>query len=164
MRPVVKAIIVISPVGRGSRGFSLIELILVLTLLGLSSLIVLPNIGRALQDREVRRSAMGLAAVLRNLRSRALFEGSAQQLVINLADNDYQANRNLRIRLPSDVQFTSVLGGVLIDGSTRQFTFFPNGASHGGVIGLAGGSDSVSYSIRMEALTGRIEVLRGGRS
>ena len=164
VRPVAKAIIVTLPAGRGNRGFTLIELILVLMLLGLSSLVVLPNIGKVLQDREVRRSALGLAAVLRNLRNRALFEGSAQQLVIHLAENDYQASPHLTVRLPNDVQFTTVLGGVPLDGNARQFTFFPNGTSHGGLIALAGGRDTDSYSIRMEALTGRIEVRRGGRS
>ena len=61
--PAVKGITVISRAGSDNQGFSLLELILVLLLLGLSSLIVLPTIDTGLREREVRRSALGLAAV-----------------------------------------------------------------------------------------------------
>ena len=59
------AITVTSPVGKDSRGFSLVELVLVLVVIGISMAIVVPNIGRRLQEREVRSSALGLAAVAR---------------------------------------------------------------------------------------------------
>ncbi len=54
-----------SLVGSDRRGFTLIELVLVLLLIGVSLAIVLPNINKGLQDREVRKSALGLAAVAR---------------------------------------------------------------------------------------------------
>ena len=84
------AIIMMLRAGKGKRGFSLLELVLVLLLIGVSMLIVLPNIARGLQEREVRTSALGLAAAARDLRSRALFDGEAQQLVVNLPQNSYR--------------------------------------------------------------------------
>lgn len=153
-----------SPVGNDRAGFSLLELVFVLLLLGLSSLVVLPNIDKGLQDREVRRSAVGLAAVARDLRSRALFEGKAQQLIVNPALNHYRATQGIEVHLPTDVKFSAVEGGETIDGGVRQFVFFPNGSSHGGLIALSGGRESVSYSVRLEPLTGKIEVLRGEQS
>jgi hypothetical protein len=137
---------------------------LVLMLLGLSSLVVLPTIDKGLQDREVRRSAVGLAAVARDLRSRALFEGTAQQLIVDPAQSQYRANRGLDVHLPGDVKFAALEGGEMIDGGMRQFIFFPNGSNHGGSIALSGGRESVSYSVRLEPLTGKIAVLRGDKS
>jgi general secretion pathway protein H len=164
VRPVAKGIIVISRAGNDSLGFSLLELILVLLLLGLSSLIVLPTIDRELRGREVRRSALALAAVARDLRNRALYEGIPQRLTLRVSDNSYFVSQDREIRLPSDVKFVEVEGGQTLDQSMRQFIFFPNGSSLGGAIRLSGGRDATSYSIRLEALSGKIDILAGGKS
>ena len=63
------------PAGKGDDGFTLLELILVLLLIGVSMMIVLPNIQKGLEDREVRLSALRLAATARDLRSRPLSDG-----------------------------------------------------------------------------------------
>jgi general secretion pathway protein H len=163
VRPVAKGIIVISRAGNDSLGFSLLELILVLLLLGLSSLIVLPTIDKELRGREVRRSALALAAVARDLRSRALYEGIPQRLTLKVSDNSYFVSRDREVHLPSDVKFSQVEGGQTLDQSLRQFIFFPNGSSLGGEIRLSGGRDATSYSVRLEALSGRVDVLAGGK-
>lgn len=136
---------------------------LVLMLLGIASVIVLPNIEKGLQDREVKRSALGLAAAARNLRSRALDEGMPQPLVLNLEQNYYRAAGGAEVNLPGDVKFKSVVGGEVVDDAARQFVFFPNGSSHGGAISLSGGHGT-SYAIRLEPLTGRIQVVPGSAS
>jgi general secretion pathway protein H len=148
------------PVGKNNRGFSLFELILVLLLLGVSMAIVLPNIEKGLQDREVRSSALGLAAAARDLRSKALSDGVPQQLVVNLSENSYLAARSREVRLPAEVRFVSVGGGEAVNRELKRFYFFPNGSSLGGEIVLADSAKSTSYSIRLEALTGRVEVAR----
>ncbi|HEX9786552.1 MAG TPA: prepilin-type N-terminal cleavage/methylation domain-containing protein [Candidatus Binatia bacterium] len=148
------------PAGNNNRGFSLFELILVLVLLGVSMAIVLPNIEKGLQDREVRSSALGLAAAARDLRSKALFDGVAQQLVVNLPQNSYLAAHATEVRLPPEVRFVSVGGGETISRDLKRFYFFPNGSSLGGEIVIADSVRSASYLIRMEALTGRVEVAR----
>jgi general secretion pathway protein H len=162
--PAVKGITVISRAGRDNQGFSLLELILVLLLLGLSSLVVLPTIDTGLREREVRRSALGLAAVARELRSRALYEGIPQRLVLNVIDNSYLVARDREVHLPSDVKFSQVEGGETIERSVRQFIFFPNGSSLGGKIGLSGGRNATAYSVRLEALSGKVDVVKGDRS
>lgn len=143
--------------GSPAQGFTLIELMLVLMLMGIASVIVMPNIEKGMQDREVRRSALGLAAAARNLRSRAIDEGMPQLLVLDLDQNNYRAARGAEVHLPADVKFAAVVGGEILDREARQFIFFPNGSSHGGSIAISGGR-GVSYSIRLEALTGKIQV------
>ena len=137
---------------------------MVLLLIGISMAIIAPNIAKGLQDREVRTSALGLAAAARDLRSRALFDGVPQQLVVNLPQNSYLVARTREVHLPPDVKFVSVDGGEPVDKDTKRFYFFPNGSSLGGEIVLADSDKAISYLIRMEPLTGKIEVSRGNNS
>jgi general secretion pathway protein H len=129
---VVKTSIVILPVGKDNRGFSLVELVVVLLLIGVSMAIVAPNIAKGLQDREVRVSALSLAAVARDLRSQALFDGVPQQLVVNLPQNSYLVRATREVRLPSEVKFVSVDGGEAIDRDSRRFSFSPTAARWAG--------------------------------
>jgi prepilin-type N-terminal cleavage/methylation domain-containing protein len=161
--PAARKITVTSLAGKDNHGFSLIELVLVLMLIGVSMAIVLPNIEKGLNDREVRISALALAAVGRDLRSRALFDGVPQELVLNLPQNSYLVAQSREVHLPAEVKFVSVDGGEAVDRDIKRFYFFPNGSSLGGAIVLAG-EKSVSYVIRLEPLTGRIEVTRGDKS
>jgi general secretion pathway protein H len=154
---------VISPAGKDNRGFSLIELVLVLLLIGVSMAIVLPNIDKGLSDREVRVSALGLAAVARDLRSRALFDGVPQELALNFPQNSYLVAQSREVQLPPEVKFASIDGGQTVDRDIKKFYFFPNGSSLGGTIVLTG-ERSVSYLVRLEGLTGKVEVSRGGKS
>jgi Tfp pilus assembly protein FimT len=128
--------------------------------LALSSFIVLPNIEKKLEERAIRVSALGLAAMARHLRSRALDEGVPQRLVVNISQNSYQGERESEVHMPPDVKFADVIGGEIVDQGMRQFMFFPNGSSCGGAIALRGGQRSASYSLYFEPLTGRIEVAR----
>ncbi|HEX2931863.1 MAG TPA: prepilin-type N-terminal cleavage/methylation domain-containing protein [Candidatus Binatia bacterium] len=152
-----------SPAGKDSQGFSLLELVVVLFLLGISIAIVAPNIDKGLSDREVRVSALGIAAVARDLRNRALFDGMPQELLLNLPQNSYLAGQSKEVHLPSDVKILSIDGGETVDRDSKRFYFFPNGSSLGGAIVL-GGEKSASYLIRLEPLTGKIEVRRDDKS
>jgi general secretion pathway protein H len=160
----VKIIIVTSAVGKSNQGFSLFELILVLVLLGVGLALVLPNLDRGLQDREVRRTALGLAAAARELRSRALRDGVPQRLVLDLPRNSYLVARSNEVRLPPDISFASVNGGESVDHDQKNFYFFPNGSILGGEIVVADGAKAISYLIRLEALTGKVELARGSSS
>jgi prepilin-type N-terminal cleavage/methylation domain-containing protein len=151
-------------VGSDNRGFTLLELLLVLLVIGVSSLIVLPTIDNGLRERQVRRSALGLAAAARDLRSRARYEGIPQRLVLNVTDNSYLVAHDREVRLPSDVRFAQVQGGETLDQSVRQFIFFPNGSNLGGEIALSGGPNASSYSVRLEPLSGKIDILRSDKS
>jgi general secretion pathway protein H len=155
---------VISAVGKNNRGFSLFELILVLLLLGVSMAVVLPNIDRGLQDRELRRSALALAAAARELRSRALSDGVPQRLVLNVPQKRYRVGRSTEVQLPAEINFVSVNGAESLERDLKSFYFFPNGSILGGEIVLADSAKSISYLIRFEALTGRVEVARGNPS
>ena len=143
--------------GKNSAGFSLIELMLVLVLLGISSMITVPLVEKGIKNREARQAAIGLAAAARQLSDLARTEGFPRQLTLNLAGNSYLAARDHEIQLSGNLKFVSVEGGETTERDVRQFLFFPNGSNIGGMIRL--GSDTTSYAIRLHPLTGRVELL-----
>jgi general secretion pathway protein H len=150
---------VILPAGKNSPGFSLIELMLVLVLLGISSMIVLPAIDRGLKNREARQTAVGLAAFARGLSERARSEGYPQPLTLNLVENSYSAVGDPQIQMPASMKFLGVEGGETTEQNERQFLFFPNGSNLGGTIRV--GSETAAYAIRLHPLTGRVQILSG---
>lgn len=144
------------------KGFSLLELLVVLLLLGLSSIIVLPSIEQGLKNKDLRESTLKLAAAARNLRSKAIYENNLQRLILNPRGNSYQAPAGKTILLSSDIGFTAIEGGEPIGEGLRQFLFFPNGSVLGGKIGLSNRAGT-SYAIQLDPLVGRVSVAKGPR-
>jgi general secretion pathway protein H len=154
---------VILRVGKNSRAFSLLELILVLAVLSVSLTIAVPNLAKGLVEREVRTSALGLAALARDLRGRALSDGLPRQLLISAPRNRYIAPKVREVQLPESLKIVSIDGGESVEPDVKRFYFFPNGSSLGGEIVIADNENWFSYSIKLEPLTGRVQVARQDR-
>ncbi len=144
------------------RGFSLLELLIVLLLLGLSAAIVLPSIDRGLRERELKQSVLQLAAVARDLRSRAVYENTIERLLLNPSENSYEVFENNKVVLPSDIRITKIMGGEPVGNGLTQFLFFPNGSILGNEIGISGAQRS-AYVIRLDPFLGKVVVLRGNQ-
>ena len=140
-----------------NKGFSLLELGVVLLLLGLMTAIVVPSLDRGLKKREVRKSAMELAATARGLRRKAIYESTPQRLVFDPFENSYQTSRAKKVLLSSNIKILAVEGGEPVGKGLRQFLFFPNGSALGGEVRIAGGQGA-SYVIRLLPLSGRVVV------
>jgi prepilin-type N-terminal cleavage/methylation domain-containing protein len=75
-----------SAVGRGALsrgGFTLIELMLVVSLIGIMSAISVPSVLRLMQDRRSQRDAMTLLVTLQDAHTRAFGRGGAVVVTIN---------------------------------------------------------------------------------
>jgi prepilin-type N-terminal cleavage/methylation domain-containing protein len=77
-----------SGAARGRRGFTLLEILAVLLLMGLMASLVLPNLG-ALSEQALRDEARRLQTELERARERALVTGVRHQLVIDLEAGEY---------------------------------------------------------------------------
>ena len=132
-----------------------------MVLLGISSMMVLPAIDRGLKNREVRQTAVELAAFARQLSDRARSEGYPQPLTLNLVENSYSAVADHEIQMPANMKFLAIEGGETTERDQRQFLFFPNGSNLGGTIRV--GSETAAYAIRLHPLTGRVEILSGDK-
>ncbi len=144
---------------RQRQGFTLLELIIVLVIVGVATAIVLPSIDRGLKKRQAKQSVLTLAAVARDLRRRAIDQGKLKSLTVEPRANSYLASGGNIVRLPDTVQITGTTGGEPIGERLTQFVFFPNGSLLGGEIALSDRHGS-AYVVRMEAMVGRVVVIR----
>ena len=145
------------PADRGNRGFTLLELVVVLLIIGVASMLTIPSFDRGIKKRQARQSVLALAAVARDLRRRAIDEGKLKQLTVSPSEESYLASGADIIHLPETVQITGVVGGEPIGDRLTQFVFFPNGSILGGAIELSDRHGSV-YRVRLESLVGRVVV------
>jgi prepilin-type N-terminal cleavage/methylation domain-containing protein len=109
-------------------GFSLIELVLVLALLGLLLGIALPRLSRALDGIEVNAAASQIAAAHTRARMMAISSGRVLILTVDSAILSIHP-RGSTAHLWSDRG--PALSSVSLVGAARSFTFSPEGFSLG---------------------------------
>lgn len=173
---------------RKSRGFSLLELLLVVALVGLVSALVAPSVSNSLTSVRLKTSAKKTAATLRYARNQAVFkkkpfwvlvdkEVSGLAVLDELVEPDSDETEEPRddpedafASLPSSAKVFLYPEGVLIESvsigdleiadSQSVFIFYPNGSCSGGEIVLQADS-SRSYRIGLNAVLGTAEIEAG---
>ncbi|MBV9248246.1 MAG: prepilin-type N-terminal cleavage/methylation domain-containing protein [Acetobacteraceae bacterium] len=135
-------------VGSAQRGFTLIEMIVVLAVLGLMLMLVLTH-GPAHSERLTLEAATReVAGTLRVARARAIAQNRI--VAVRLAPNGFQMDGDtLRLMPPA----------LLLSGPSF-IAFQPDGSSSGGSVAVQGGG--MRDAIVVDWLTGRIRV--GGGS
>lgn len=140
--------------GGSTRGFTLIELIVVMTILGLALALALPALQRAFPWVELNNAARTTMTALRETRGRAI--GSNREIVLYF---DLSARR-LSIDGARPVPLDPRLGMTLTT-ATREvirsgvggIRFYPDGTSSGGTVELT--LDRWRQVVGVEWLTGR---------
>ncbi|HHX22506.1 MAG: GspH/FimT family pseudopilin [Tepidanaerobacteraceae bacterium] len=136
------------------KGFSLIEVILVIALLGLLSTLIFPNFKGTLDKYKLEVAAQELAQNIRLAQQKSITEDTSYKIL--LGKNNYQLLSGVKGNL-----FELPLG-VSIEWTTyydldRTIVFHPSGApNRGGTICLAG-NDNRLYVI-VSIATGRIRI------
>jgi prepilin-type N-terminal cleavage/methylation domain-containing protein len=110
------------------RGFSMIELVLVLALLGLLLGIALPSLSSALDRVEVRASAAHIAAAHARARLMAITQSRVLVLTVDAARLSIHVRGNTT---PVWSDRGPALNRVSLTGPARTFTFSPEGFSLG---------------------------------
>lgn len=148
--------------GRDSRGFTLLELLVVLAIMGLLLGLAAPRFHNIVPGFELQSSTRELAAALRETRSRALERGEPALLVVDLAGRRYGLGGSTQSKeLPRDIVLEALTAADDISEETRRagFRFFPDGSATGGRITLSRGEQE--YRIDIDWLTGRVSILEG---
>jgi general secretion pathway protein H len=142
-----------------TRGFTLVELLLVLAIIAIAMLLGAGVIGRGMDGLRLRSSANGIAAQLRFTRAQALATGEPQRFTIDPAAHAWQAPKDRHGTVPAragigfagarEVQPTEGQGAIV---------FFPDGASTGGRVRLQQGA--AAWQVDVAWLTGQVAVVR----
>ncbi|NDY42089.1 prepilin-type N-terminal cleavage/methylation domain-containing protein, partial [Dissulfurirhabdus thermomarina] len=121
-----------------SGGFTLLEILLVMVLIGVSAGLVFVAVGGGAFQSERRRLLEDFTGALRDARTRGLLSGRPVFFVIDGEGRTYGAGR--RRPFPAEVQVEGD-GVVEAGGGVYGILFYPDGSSSGGRLDLrwAGG-------------------------
>ena len=78
------------------RGFSLVELFVVVVIIAVIALLAMPAITKQMRDRRTREVAERLATLYRNARMRAMGRGSAVMIQFDYANDRVQVREAVR--------------------------------------------------------------------
>jgi len=144
---------------RPLRGFTLLELLVVLSIAALLLAVTPPLIANAIPGVQLKGAARSLAAALRQTRSRAISNSSPQHLTIDLEARELRMpwqSRSIDIPTAIDLQLT-VAESQRIDAGQAMVRFFPDGSSTGGRIEMARAGSR--YQVDIDWLTGKVTVV-----
>jgi prepilin-type N-terminal cleavage/methylation domain-containing protein len=138
-----------------SRGFTLIEIIVVVALIAMLSTIILPDFKSNLRDYRLNIAARQMAQNIRLVQQKAMSEGVPWRIVFHSSSNNYKINQGFKlwkqVNLPDGVEF------VYIGFSEKTLTFYPSGAAvPAGTVKLT--NNSKSLYIIVSVATGRVRI------
>lgn len=140
-----------------SRGFTLLEIMLVLALIALATLLAAAALSGGVDGLRLRSAAKEVAAQLRFTRAQALATGEAQRFVIDPGAHAWRApkNRHGELSRKLAIVFTGAREARPAQGQ-GAIVFFADGASTGGRVRLALGE--AAWQVDVAWLTGQVKV------
>jgi general secretion pathway protein H len=144
-----------SATGSRDAGYTLIELLIVLSVMGLLLLAVPTLVSAGMPGTQAKTAAQTLASDMRAARMDAIFTGVPRSVVIDADGKHYAVHPGLVLRaMPDSVSIVPQSTAARDAGTV--LVFYPDGSSSGGVLRV--GSDTHAHLVTDHALTGRIGV------
>lgn len=143
----------------GQAGVTLLELLIVLSIMAIVAAIALPMFGSGVSTGELKSSAREVAAAMRLARSEALATRQQTRVLLDLEQRSFQLERETRAHaLPKLVEMKLYTAqSDLVSDKVGSIRFFPDGGSNGGRVTLASGQRK--YEVDIDWLTGRVSIL-----
>jgi general secretion pathway protein H len=140
-------------------GFTLLETVCVVAIIGMLAAILLPEIPRSTSGPRLQAYALEIAALLKSDRTAALRRHAEIVTKVDARSRSLRSGASGRVlRIPDDVVFDAVLPRLCNQRPAfSSISFFASGMSCGGSIALT--RYGSGYEVRVNWLTGGIEVV-----
>jgi len=147
------------------KGFSLIELLLVLFIIGLAVALTAPAINTGLNRLKVKGAAKYLATTLKYARNQAISEKTRYYVRVNplankvtLMHDDTKVEKELKVS-EDIVKIVQVIGDKKIEPSESiTIVFYPRGNSSGGILEIWDQKGAPGYRLTIESSNGKIRI------
>ena len=138
-----------------SKGFTMIEMIVVIVLIGIVASVVTFSFTRTLAGARIQAASNDLVAGLRYTRGQAIVKGEQKVLLLDLEKNTWLAPGKDERELPKDMVLRLTTAQQELTGDKAGgIRFFPDGSSTGGNIAIVLGERE--WRINVGWLTGEI--------
>lgn len=145
---------------KAQRGFTLVELVVVMVLIAALAGLGAAAISSGLPGQQLRGAARGMAVELRFARAQAIATGREQTFEINVADKRWISAGKREGTLPDDIEIVATTAREeQPERESAVIRFFPEGASTGGRVVLKHGD--AAWRIDVGWLTGEVTLTRG---
>jgi general secretion pathway protein H len=148
-----------------ARGFTFIELMIVLAIAALGAVMVAPALDAGIDSREVRRAVRQLAATMQYCRREAVATGSLKRLRIKPDENRIETDDGARWAVLTErALIERVDGGWDAGLGMYDVAFFPNGSTSGAEILIVSRQDRSRNRMRLvlDPLVGTVHVEAAG--
>lgn len=138
------------------RGFTLLELIVVLAILALAAGLAAPSISRSTDALRMRAEVAGFSAVLRHAREQAITTRQAHRVVVEPAEHQVRVYAGEEMR-----RARAIPARWRVDApgdASLAVRFEPHGTSTGGNYRIV--ADDVTWHVTVDAFTGRVRTFR----
>ena len=140
------------------RGFTLLEMVCVLAIVGMLAAVLLPLVPRQTSRSRLQAYALQMATLLKTDRNAAIRRGTDVATLVDAPRSLRSGASRETVRVPDDVQFQALLPQTCRQrAALSAIDFFADGMSCGGTISLT--RLDTAFEIRVNWLTGRIEIV-----
>ena len=144
---------------RSQKGFTLIEILVVMVLIGLMVSMVGLSMSKSVSRAEIRNASRDVLSALRYTRTQAIVSHKEQVLMVDLENRTITAPGQKPIRLPEGIELgmTTALREQQSE-TLAGIRFFPDGGSTGGKVFMTVGERE--YIIHIQWLTGEARLVK----
>lgn len=141
---------------RGKKGFTLLEVMVVLTILALALALVVPALNRGLSP-SLSDVARDISIGIRQARTAALAAQQAAVFRVDLSRHAYVVHSGETRNIPEAIAIKAQVASNEVSARMAAFRFFPDGSSTGGALLLTQGNETLA--VEVDWLTGRVSLV-----